>query len=120
MPSKDPVEPRAVVRRSKRVPLSIPVLVSGQNRTNNKKFDESTATLLVNANGGLVLLAARVAVGETVTLRNRLTQEEEQCRVAYVGPQQPQGKARVGVAFQRPAKHFWKVDFPPLGTEGGS
>ncbi|HEX9595446.1 MAG TPA: hypothetical protein VF982_01090 [Anaerolineales bacterium] len=119
MPSKDPVEPRAVVRRSKRVPLSVPVLISGHAR-NNKKFDESTATLMVNANGGLVLLATRVDVGETVVVRNRLTQEEEQCRIVYVGPQQAQGKARVGVAFQRPAKHFWKIDFPPLGTEGGA
>lgn len=110
MSSKPAGETRPVVRRSRRVPLRIPVQVSHHGEG---KFNETTATLAVNANGGLVTLATRIKVGTTVLLRNTMTQEEEECRVVYVGPPM-EGKPRVGIAFCRPAPKFWKLDFPPV------
>jgi hypothetical protein len=98
-------------RRSKRLHLRIPVAVYGHNRKIGA-FREETATDLVNADGGLVALSARVGLGETFLVVNKVTQEEQQCRVAYVGP--PEGrKKKVGFALLRSAPNFWRVNFPP-------
>jgi len=98
-------------RRSKRIHLRIPVAVYGQNRAAGT-FREETATDIVNANGGVVALSSRVALGEIFLVVNRATQEEQQCRVAYVGPQEGE-KKKIGFALLRSAPHFWRVDFPP-------
>ena len=98
-------------RRSKRIHLRIPVAVYGQNRAAGP-FREETATDIVNAHGGVVALSSRVALGEIFLVVNRATQEEQQCRVVYVGPQEGQ-KQKIGFALLRPAPHFWRVDFPP-------
>ena len=100
-----------VRRRSKRLHLRIPVAVYGNNRRIGA-FREETATDLVSANGGLVTLSARVGLGETFLVVNKSTQEEQQCRVAYVGPLEG-SKNKVGFALLRSAPYFWKVDFPP-------
>jgi hypothetical protein len=97
-------------RRSRRVPLRVPVLVYGRNR-NTGAFHEETSTDLVNARGGRVALTARVALGETVLVVNKATQQEQECRVAYVGPREG-AKSSVGIAFQHSAPRFWGVDFP--------
>ena len=99
-------------RRSKRLHLRIPVAVYGQNRKTGV-FREETATDVVNANGGLVSLAARVGLGETFLVVNKATQEEQQCRVVYVGPLEGQ-KKKVGFALLRSVPSFWRVDFPPI------
>ena len=99
-------------RRSKRLHLRVPVAVYGQNRKTGA-FREETATDGVNANGGLIYLAARVALGETFLVVNKATQEEQQCRVVYVGPLEGQ-KKKVGFAFLRSVPSFWRVDFPPI------
>ena len=98
-------------RRSKRLHLRIPVAVYGNNRKIGA-FREETATDLVSANGGLVSLSARVGLGETFLVVNKTTQEEQQCRVAYVGPLEG-SKNKVGFALLRSAPYFWKIDFPP-------
>lgn len=102
--------PKAGQRRSKRLPLRVAVFVSGRGR-DQSAFREETTTLLVNANGALIPIAAKVRLGETVLLVNKSTREEQECRVAYVGPQGG-GKMKVGVAFKGLAPDFWRVDFP--------
>ena len=97
-------------RRSKRVSIRVPVVVYGQNR-NWGAFREETSTNLVSAHGGLVDLAARVGVGETVLIVNKTTQEEQECQVTYVhsleGP-----KKKVGLALLRSSPNFWGLNFP--------
>ena len=101
-----PRETRLRERSSKRVSLRLAVLVYGWAR-DESAFHEDTTTLLVNASGGLIALAARVRLGETIFLVNKATQEEQECRVAYLG-QEVEGKARVGVAFKHAAPSFWR------------
>lgn len=98
-------------RRSKRLSLRIPVAVYGRN-SKMGAFREETATELVSAHGGLVALGARVGPGETFLVVNRATQEEQECRVVFVGPTEGP-KKKVGFALLRSAPHFWRVDFPP-------
>jgi hypothetical protein len=98
-------------RRSKRLHLRVPVAVYGRNN-NTGAFREETATDLVSAHGGLVALGTRVGLGETFLVVNKATQEEQQCRVVYIGPMEGP-KKKVGFALLWSAPHFWRVDFPP-------
>ncbi len=98
----------AIARRlSKRLSLHVPVLVYGSSEDEGT-FHEEASTLLVNAGGGLLALTAKVELGEIIHLVNKTTREEEECRVAYLGPEM-EGKLRVGVGFLRPSPNFWKV-----------
>jgi hypothetical protein len=98
-------------RRSMRVLLSVPITVKGKTAA-NQQFDEETRTLVVNAHGALISLAARVAAAQEITVANKATQSTRQCRVVYVGSEQA-GKAQMGIEFVKPSPSFWQIDFPP-------
>jgi hypothetical protein len=98
-------------RRSQRVLIGIPISVDVP-QAGKRPISEETRTLVVNAHGALVLLAAAVSIGDTVTVRNPKTNEELQCRVAFVGLQQAD-KKEVGVEFVKPSPTFWRIAFPP-------
>jgi hypothetical protein len=98
-------------RRSMRVLLSVPINVSGKTKA-NQAFDEETRTLVVNAHGALISLAAKVIAGQEVTLSNKSTQSTIGCRIVYVG-NPTSGKMQMGVEFLKPCPSFWQIDFPP-------
>ena len=95
-------------RSSKRISVHVPVLVYGWSNLENS-FHEETTTLLVNASGGLLSLDSKVALGDTIFMTNKVTQQEQECRVAYVG-KDLRGKTQVGLAFTRQAPHFWRIN----------
>ena len=99
-------------RRSKRLALQVRVRVYGQGRVKSG-FREEVQTLSVSAHGSLVQMATPVEVGQVLVMMNRMTGEEQECRVAFVGPT-AQGRAKVGLAFRHPAPHFWQIDFPQV------
>jgi hypothetical protein len=110
IPRKEPTPAnRAAVRprSGKRISLRVPISLYGWSR-DDISFHEDASTLLVNDSGALVEFGTRVALGATMFVVNRATQQEQECRVAYVGPE-VQGKLRVGVAFKRPAPYFWRI-----------
>jgi hypothetical protein len=98
-------------RRSQRIVLSIPLLVTGKN-TAESAFSERTATLVVNAHGGLILLREHVRMGQTLKLKNMVTDEEIGCTVVDISSV-PMTTAEVGVEFVPPCPRFWRVSFPP-------
>ena len=98
-------------RRSMRVLLSVPIIVSGKN-ANDQDFKEETRTLVVNAHGALIALEAHVVAQQNVTLSNKSTQQSIDCRVVHIGSAQG-GKTQVGVEFIKPSGKFWQIDFPP-------
>ena len=106
--AKDAGERLPQPRSGKRISLHIPVLVYGWSK-DESSFHEETTTLLVNASGGLMTLESKVALGDTIFITNKATQQEQECRVAYVG-RDVHGKVRVGAAFKNPAPHFWRVE----------
>lgn len=97
-------------RRSQRLFLSVSIIVSGQSATG--QFSEETHTLVVNAHGALITLAAAVSPEQHVLLKHRATGEEQLCRVVYV-ESLPKDKAKLGVEFVKPSPHFWHISFPP-------
>src|SRR5262245_27968871 len=85
--------------------------VQAQGRTHDrKKFKETCETVVVSAHGGLLLLKHEVDNGEMLVLTNPLTQEEQECRVVYLGEPVEKGQ-RVGIEFLTPAPRFWGVEF---------
>jgi len=98
-------------RRSQRVMLALRILVGG-GRLDGKRFSEETVTSVVNAHGALILLAEKVLLGQTVSVRNIKSNEELQAEVVDVGSVQ-EGKTEVGIEFTEAAPRFWRVAFPP-------
>jgi hypothetical protein len=98
-------------RRSMRVLLSVPVQVTGKDRK-DRPFDEETRTLVVNAHGALISLAAAVIAGQQIIVSNEATQQSSDCRVVYLGSA-ASGKVQMGIEFVKPSPKFWQIDFPP-------
>ena len=98
--------------RTQRVLLQVPVRVSGRNALGSP-FEEETQTVVINANGALLLLSAQINQGQTLTLSNIAAEQSAECVVAYLGQHEGQ-RAEVGVGFLLPNPSFWRVNFPPL------
>jgi len=102
--------PEANRRRSQRVIMSIPIQVSLDNGPG--KFSEKTQTLVINAHGALIALAAKVSQGQELQVKSSTHPETQACRVVYVGPT-VQGKTQIGLEFTAAAPNFWHISFPP-------
>jgi hypothetical protein len=98
-------------RRSQRLFLQVPVVVEGQ-LANKSNFSETTKTIVLNAHGALVELEAALEAGQTVTLRNARTKEQEESTVKLVTPGES-GKFNVALEFKNPSPSFWHISFPP-------
>ncbi len=98
-------------RRSQRVLMQVSIRVRGKD-AQGKDFEETTETLAINAHGALILLNARVISGAVVHMKHNKTGEEQECRVAFLGPVRS-GRAEVGIEFSTPSPNFWRVAFPP-------
>ncbi len=96
-------------RRSSRVFTRIAVRAQGRT-TDGRKFRESSHTVVVNAHGGLIYLQAELELGAEIVLINPITEEEQECRVVYLGDTSAKG-TRVGVEFLSPSPHFWGLEF---------
>ena len=105
------IEPQGSQRRSSRVFTRIPVRAAGRDLL-GKKFKENSQTIVINAHGGLLYVQAELQVGAEVILINPATEEEQDCRVVYLGDTSEKG-TRVGVEFLSPSPHFWGVEFAP-------
>jgi hypothetical protein len=97
-------------RRSQRVMLSLPVTVSGETREG--PFQEETHTIVVNAHGALITLAAKISQQQILRLKTPSHPEEQACRVTYVGPL-TDGRTQLGIEFIEATPQFWHIAFPP-------
>ena len=93
-------------RSSERKPLHVPVVIYGWTQKQGS-FQEETNTLLVNDTGAMVVLKAKVQVGEAIFLINKNTRAEQEIRVVYAEPA-VDDRTFVGIAFKRPSPGFWK------------
>jgi hypothetical protein len=96
-------------RRSSRVFTRITVQARGKS-SDGRKFRESSNTIVINAHGALLYLQQSVELGAEIVLINSVTEEEQECRVVYLGDTSDKG-TRVGVEFLCPSPHFWGVEF---------
>lgn len=101
-------------RRSQRVTLSIPIMVS-EPHANHRVNMERTHTLAVNRYGGLIALRSSVNRGQSLLMTNTVSRVSKECRVVYLGPNH-QDKRQVGVEFVDPVTDFWNISFPAPGS----
>ena|SRR6202047_1247679 len=99
-------------RRSERVMLKVPVLLSLSSRE-GLVTEESTCTQVVNAHGGLLGLEMEISAGQQFLLTNSKTGVSRECSV--VRTQQSPSTQGLLVAFQfaTPSPDFWPIVFPP-------
>ena len=93
-------------RASERMSLRIPVVVYGFTKECGA-FHEETETQTVNASGALVLLKAKLALGDSVFLVQRGSGLEQEVRVVYLDPYTDR-ETKVGLAFKHPIPDFWR------------
>lgn len=104
------LEAKRDTRRSKRVYISMPVLVKFQR--GGQPCEEQTKTEAVNATGCLLRLNTPLERDQKITIINVKSTQEIECRVVYVG-QSEAGKMQAGVEFTSAAEYFWHIAFPP-------
>jgi hypothetical protein len=97
-------------RRSPRLLLDVALVIRGES-LEKKPFREETFTISISATGALVLLAAKVAIGQRLVLMNLRTREEREGRVGRFGSAYG-GLAQVAVEFASPAPEFWPAVLP--------
>lgn len=98
-------------RRSERVRLSVPVLVTTAT-VDGREMQEVTETAIVNAHGGLFRSTMEFLVAQPMVLTNLNTNMKESARVVHAEPLQSGG---FGVAFEfdNAAPEFWQVEDAP-------
>ena len=96
-------------RRSSRLITSLLVRAQGTN-LEGRKFRETSHTVVINVHGGLLYIRQTLALGAEIVLVNPATEEEQECRVVYVGDSSDKG-TRIGIEFLSPSPHFWGVEF---------
>lgn len=89
--------------------MRVRVQLAGKNQQ-GRRFRSACETIVINAHGALVYLDQDLDLGALLVLTNRLTQDEQECRVVYLGDDSDKGR-RVGIEFLTPAPHFWGVEF---------
>jgi hypothetical protein len=99
------------IRRSERVLLDVPVVIRGDS-SDQRQFREETFTVIVSAHGALLMLEAKVALGQKVVLMNPKNWDEREGKVSFIGPDRA-GMAQVAVEFSQAAPEFWSLDAPP-------
>lgn len=102
-------------RRSRRWSLHVPVQVYGH--AGKEPFHEEAHTLHVNANGALLLLSAPVRKGQRLMLTNTLTQQEQDCRVVFLGTRRSR-TVEAGIAFPLTNPDFWQLPAPSEKQSG--
>lgn len=94
-------------RRSKRLPINIPVKVYGRT-PGNHPFREATEMKVISAHGGTLPLSPEVECGQTVLLVHSVTNEERICRIVNVEPKNGTEK-KIAVNFLEMDGDFWHV-----------
>jgi len=105
-------------RRSKRVNLAIPIVLSGTNRSGDE-FRESTRTIVVSKHGAKIKTTQVLDAGAIVTIENRSLALAAHARVVRVSAKQSPGVAgEIGVELTQ-AGNVWGIIFPPEDWETG-
>ncbi len=106
-------------RRSPRVPLVIPITVSGKD-VNDQPFREACQTLVVSNHGGLIAASRKLAKGSQIVIENPSLSRVATARVTCVADgRSPATPFEVGVEVKG-AGYLWPAGIrSPAGKTGG-
>jgi PilZ domain len=100
-------------RRSARKFMRIRVKLAGKNQQ-GRRFRHASETIVINAHGALLYSDQDLEIGSLLVLTNSSSEEEQECRVVYLGDDAEKGQ-RVGIEFLTPAPRFWGVELAQPG-----
>jgi hypothetical protein len=100
-------------RRSARIFMRVRIVVAGKTSA-NRRFRDACETIVINAHGCLLYMDKPLTMGAMLVVTNPFTQEEQECRVVYLGDESSEKGQRVGLEFLTPAPRFWGVEFTQL------
>ena len=98
-------------RRSERVKLTVPVMVTAA-AVDGREIQELTQTAIVNAHGGLFRSTVEFLVAQPLVLTNLNTNLKESARVVRA-EMLPNGEFGVAFEFDNAAPEFWQVEDAP-------
>ncbi len=99
-------------RRSDRVILELPIVVSGTDCL-GEAFLEQTRTLVLSRDGAKILLTRKLVPDQEVSVRCHETGRESDARViGQIGG--TQGEYHYGIELLDPTANLWGIEFPKL------
>lgn len=100
-------------RRSSRIPIDLPVGLSGED---SQKCAFTTAAKATNVNqfGAAVYLSRQLLVGSMIAVRNTRGAEVTARVVVQLAPSQELSAYGIEFVNADLAKNFWGISFPPL------
>jgi hypothetical protein len=105
-------------RRSTRVSLSVPIVISGKDADQND-FKEETRTLVVNEHGAKIVTVHQLAMGAEILIENPALSTSAKATVAWVGPEYRPGELhQVGLQLYEP-RNVWGIEFRPDDWSAG-
>ena len=107
--SSDPL-----ARGSERALLTIPIRVEGKDALGNT-FEESTSTLMVNRDGGLITLSHLLQPGAVIKITNVSNHISCSFQVVERASRSLSGRPEWGVKSLQPEVEIWGVHFPTRG-----
>jgi archaellum component FlaC len=106
-------------RRSTRVSLSVPIVISGKDVDQND-FREETRTLVVNEHGAKIVTVHQLAMGAEILIENPALSTSAKATVAWVGPEYRPGELhQVGLQLYEP-RNVWGIEFRPDDWSAGT
>lgn len=106
-----PAPARHERRRAARWKAHVPVFVYGHSAS-LAPFHEDAYSTVVSDCGALLIMTTAVPIGEKLLLTNKVTHDEQECRVASLGTRDGPS-IKVAVEFIAPASQFWRLTAPP-------
>ncbi|MFZ0963834.1 MAG: hypothetical protein WAO35_23455 [Terriglobia bacterium] len=105
-------------RRSTRLNISIPIIISGVDAEGNS-FTENVRTLIVNKHGGKIATTHLLTMGTEVLIENRAMGVVAKASVVWLGEKEYAGSIHhVGLQLLE-AQNVWGVAFPPGDWQSG-
>jgi hypothetical protein len=104
-------QPKNEMRRSERVMLTVPVMVTA-SAVDGREIQELTQTAIVNAHGGLFRSTVEFLVAQPLVLTNLNTSLKESARVVHA-ELLANGEFGVAFEFDNAAPEFWQVEDAP-------
>ena len=105
-------ESSAAGRRSTRLPISVPIVISGKDARQNE-FRETTRTIVVNKHGAKIVAAHQLAVGTEILIENRPLGAAARANVVWFNPEQGADHLHEAGVQLVDAENIWGIEFPP-------
>ena len=102
-------------RRSTRLSLRIPVMVTHLDPTSD--FREQCETVVINAHGCGVIVHKKLEHETSVLVELVLTGASKKAHVVAAVPTLEATAWLLGLEFDSPEKNFWKIEHPPADWE---